>query len=377
MYYKALERLIDGSLHRNLHITNEILVKSPPSDMILATYIQQGKSVDEAWIKHSGGANLKGRNYKNASINWAKLYRAQLEGAQLQGAFFADTDLQGANFSRAELQDAHLSFSNLQDSILVLAKLQGASLSFTELQGANLTLTELQNASLNWADLRGATLILAELQGADLSKAKLHGANLSGAELQGADLSEAKLQGAVLSEAKLQGANLSGAELQGANLSGAKLQGANLSGALFFQTIIDYSLLDWSDWNSAKVAPPDIKEGDKGPFTRPLSIEALTHVRHDGIFGKGNNPALFDEKQAQWIVENVFCKEFYTRSSILERSSDHLLQKIFEAMDHDPSCKEIPSDVPEISRKKFIKSLEDAKSRMKELGSVRSQPGRK
>ncbi|MBF0347198.1 MAG: pentapeptide repeat-containing protein [Magnetococcales bacterium] len=366
-YYHALEKFMDKSFPRNLNVDYEVLVKSPPSEMILAAFIQQGKSVEEAWIKHSVGANLQGRNYNNASISGARLYGAQLQHAELQGA--------------------DLSWAELHNGKLYQAKMQSAYLSQAIMQSADLSWAKMQSADLSWAELQGAHLFKAQLEGADLSGAKLHGAYLTMAELrnaifflaqlEGADLSGAKLQGANLSGALLQGANLTEATLQGANLSGALLQGANLSLARFFQSKIDYSLLDWSDWNSAKVDPPDIKKGDKGPFTGPIPIEALTHVRHDGIFGKGNNPALFDEKQAQWIVENVFCKEFYTRSSILERSSDHLLQKIFEAMDHDPSCKEIPSDVPEISKNKYIERLEESKIRMKGLGSVRSQPGRK
>ena len=182
--------------------------------------------------------NLRGRDFRYATLDRSHLKRSDFYGAKLAGARLVETDLAAANFRTAELQGANLSGARLQGADLSGARLQGVDLSGARLQGADFSGARLQGANLGEAQLQGATLSFALVHGADLSAASLHGADLSRASLQGANLREAQLQGATLSFAQLHGADLSGSQLQGTTLSYAKLHGADLGkaqlqGALF------------------------------------------------------------------------------------------------------------------------------------------------
>ena len=81
--------------------------------------------------------NLRGANFRKASMYWASLQAADLRGCNFEGA-----DLRGAS-----LQDANLVGANFRDAKLGLDNLGG----HTQLQGADLT-----DAQLHGANLRGA-----------------------------------------------------------------------------------------------------------------------------------------------------------------------------------------------------------------------------
>jgi len=214
------------------------------------------------------GANLSGARLQGADLSGARLQGANLSGtsqqgadlsrATLQGANLSGARLQGADLSRATLQGADLSQARLQDADLSQARLQGANLSRTSLQGADLSRASLQGADVSRANLQGANLTLANLQGADVSRVRLHGADLSLTSLQGANLTLASLQGADLSRASLQGADLSWASLQGANLTWASLQGANLTLAALQGADLSGARLQGADLSRASLQGADL-----------------------------------------------------------------------------------------------------------------------
>jgi len=259
---------------RVLDLRNKTLVKSPPPPQIIAQYLADGKTQQDAIREQSEPLELEGRSLRGADFREAFLTRAKFQEAQLQRARFWGANLRGADLSFAQLQGAELWKANLEAARLTGADLQGTNLSFAQLQGADLwkadlraaklTGTDLQDANLSFAQLQGADLSFAWLQGAELPWANLrranlsfswlHDANLSSARFQDTDLSRAYLHGANLSSAWLQGANLSSMWLQGANLSFAQLQGADLSFAR-----LRGAKLRWADLQGANLRGADLQ----------------------------------------------------------------------------------------------------------------------
>lgn len=214
---------LEHMLHRNLVLSEMILVKDPPPPELLAAYEVKGESLEQAWIEHAKGLDLRLRDLRYADFSESTLYRADFRGANLTKADLSKANLSKARFEFYERDDGTIAWTLLTDISLWSANLRGV-----DLRGA-----VLNRASLVSAKLHGANLGSAKLQGAKLKWAKLHGANLRSAKLQGADLESAELHGANLIKAMLHGANLRSAKLHGANLTYAELYGAILDEAEF------------------------------------------------------------------------------------------------------------------------------------------------
>lgn len=148
------------------------------------------------------------------------------ESALLQRAIMPRIDLRGSNFWNVNLAWAKLSEASLTAVDFTLANLQGAHMT-----GANLSSARLSSTNLSEAILRAVDLSQANLVNANLTEARLGGSDLSGAKLKNADLS---------------GAQLNFAYIGGADLTGANLSGANLLGTLINQSTI---LPDGSKWS--------------------------------------------------------------------------------------------------------------------------------
>ncbi|MBI5184966.1 MAG: pentapeptide repeat-containing protein [Nitrospinae bacterium] len=118
MLPQALEPLMP-----RLKLVEQTLVASPPSDAILNAYIMTGKDLEEAWLKHARGLDLRGRDLRFSDFSKSDLRNADLREANLQGVI---------------LRDAKLAKAKLQGVNLDGAQLQGANLSGAQLQGANL-----------------------------------------------------------------------------------------------------------------------------------------------------------------------------------------------------------------------------------------------
>ena len=227
------------------------LVQSPPSDELLSAYLQietkiqdrntGNKDIEEldpretaknkAWLDHTRGLDLKGRNLQFANFYKDNLVHVDFKNAKLEDANLDSTWLIGADF-----QNADLKFSSFKDATLHRvpfpnANLTGANFTRTKLIGAILEGVEFKGSDLAFADLRGAILRNAKLQGAILWNVNLQFADLESADLRGAQLGNANLRFSNLRKAKLQGADLEGADLLGADLSDAILEGAYLKDA--------------------------------------------------------------------------------------------------------------------------------------------------
>jgi 3',5'-cyclic AMP phosphodiesterase CpdA len=118
-------------------------------------------TIDATTSMQLSGADLRGRDFSNSSMQ-----QANLEGADLTDTRFINTDLRGANLRKAILRGADLTNANLA----------GADLSDVDLSRALLP-----NTSLREARLTGASLYRANLLNADLRDAALDGADLTGA----------------------------------------------------------------------------------------------------------------------------------------------------------------------------------------------------
>jgi uncharacterized protein YjbI with pentapeptide repeats len=89
------------------------------------------------------GAQLHGKDLRDARASGAFLIKADLSEADLQRA-----DLRGANLRGAQLQGAQLQGAQLQGAQLVRANLQKADLSLANLQGAmGLTASQVKAAN--------------------------------------------------------------------------------------------------------------------------------------------------------------------------------------------------------------------------------------
>ncbi|MBF0347938.1 MAG: pentapeptide repeat-containing protein [Magnetococcales bacterium] len=399
---------------RNLNVSGETLVKSSPSEEIISAYIQKGETAETAWIDHAVGADLEGRDLRYAYISKSKLYKANLRRAKMQKASLYSAHMQGADLLEARMQDAYLdeahmqgakiiftimhratlsnalmqnadlykaqlqnsSLSNaqLQDANLIVENMQYANLTKATMQGANLSDAQIQNAILSRTDMQRANLSRAYMQGASVSWAKMQGATLSNANMQGTHLYMANMQDVILSETNMQGANLYGANLQGANLYGANLQGANLDKVNLYKTDMKGASLSWSSWRGAKtklqksdgseVMNSDIKQEstDRLHYDHVPNVERLIHVRHDGIFGKANDPEQFELNRAKWLAENVLCTDFHILNSLSESAihsfQSPLMAKIFiETISKEKSCQEITDNLPDADKKRYQSSV--------------------
>ena len=84
----------------------------------------------------------------------------QCAGAQLDGRDWRNANLQGGDFRNANLKHANLSGANLRG-----ANLRGANLQFARLQQSDLSGADLEGADLRWANLERSTLVRASLAG--------------------------------------------------------------------------------------------------------------------------------------------------------------------------------------------------------------------
>jgi uncharacterized protein YjbI with pentapeptide repeats len=174
---------------------------------------EETAAVEIAQVK---GADLEGRDLRNAAASEAFLVKAQLESANLRRIDLWGADLRRINLWGADLRGANLRIASLGEAKLYSADLRAADLTGADLTGADLGDADLRRASLRAADLTGASLRAADLTGASLAGANLAGANLKNADLTGADLGDADRFGAHVGNADLSGACLAGANLLGA-----------------------------------------------------------------------------------------------------------------------------------------------------------------
>lgn len=255
---RFLDRLKD-QLHRNLIVRSTTFVEEAPPPELVAVYIQQGKTVDDAWLDHAKGIRLQERDLRGADFSYSSFYNADLRGVRLDSATLAGSNFQGANLSRVKKQSGGFVPSSLRGANLFDADLQGANLMYAELQGADLSAAKLQGVNLYMANLQAVKTPVVTTLGKALAGVDLRGASLFGVKLQAADLPGANLQGVDLRTAQLQGANLEEANLKGSFLAYAEFQGANLKAAI----------LDICDLSNVQVGP--LTAGDADNIRKQLA----------------------------------------------------------------------------------------------------------
>ncbi len=171
-------------LHRNLVLREMILVEEPPPPELLAAYKAKDEDLERAWVEHSEGLDLKGRDLRRADLRDSKLYRADFRGANLTLARLTLANLSNARFDLYEHED------RTETATLLIR----TDLSYANLHGADLRNAELQSAILEEAELHGANLDLATLDGAFLNGARFVACRMRGASIGGADFSGASVK---------------------------------------------------------------------------------------------------------------------------------------------------------------------------------------
>ncbi|MBF0153984.1 MAG: pentapeptide repeat-containing protein [Magnetococcales bacterium] len=215
---------------RNLDVQDADLVKKEPTPEVIAIYVSQSKPVEDAWVEHAIGLDLRGRDLRRANFFRSRFYNVKFdEGTKLDNAVLDRAILKNLNIRNVHMEGVSLVGAQLDGTFMLEMHLEMANLS-----GATFNGTIIRNSSLKGANLSGTLLRGVVFMGSDLSLA-----NLNQSHLQVANLSNSYIQMANLENAHLEGANLNGAHLEGANLSGAHLEGADLKTANLRGIIIE------------------------------------------------------------------------------------------------------------------------------------------
>jgi uncharacterized protein YjbI with pentapeptide repeats len=128
--------------------------------------------------------SLKGVNFQNAHLQFAKISNIDLSNADLSGAHLDSADLHQSNLSGTNFTRAMANFADFVQTNLSKANLSEAFLNDTNFYEADFTDANLQNAWLLDANLTGANLTRANLTDAKLIQTRLIETNLSNAILQ-------------------------------------------------------------------------------------------------------------------------------------------------------------------------------------------------
>jgi hypothetical protein len=111
-----------------------------------------GKELNEITLDDGiEGANLRGADLTEATLEWHLLIRANLEEASLEHADLAGTCFRQANLRNACLRHAWCHMADFEDAVLVNADLTSAVLKKADLNGANLTGANLTDSDLQYA----------------------------------------------------------------------------------------------------------------------------------------------------------------------------------------------------------------------------------
>jgi uncharacterized protein YjbI with pentapeptide repeats len=319
---------LQGVLKRNLSLAGKQLISSPPAPDIVASFEERGESRDAAYIRHSVGATLAGRNLRWANFEEAKLYKADLRGADLRGSILEGVDLRGANLAPLDVGAALVRQPRGDKKRASIAQIMGTQ---------RIARTRLDRVSLRNSKLAGANLILASLVGVDLRDTNLAGLELTGADLRDAFLQGANLAGAELSHANLDGARLSGAHLEGATLDHASLVGAvldlvhapaanfisaNLDGAQLTEAVLSAADFRSRPSPAATCGGPISREPRRFASSRWISAERISAASAiSGRSGWWTSVSLSSVFSPQWNGRNCVLRSSRGWEAILRQSS--------------------------------------------------------
>lgn len=308
-------RGLDRVFHRNLVITRKTIVSKEVSDVIIAHYLQDNKTKEDALRGQAEILDLHGRDLSYSNFSSSKFINVDLTNAILQDANLSQAIFQGVDLSHANLQGAFIAMATLQEAYLFMANLQDAELAGAILQGADLSHVNLQGADLGAAQYLMDDLFykkgyvnVRKPQGADSAGTALF---VGGANLQGASLWGANLQGTNLTKARLQGADLSGANFQGAYLAAARFQCSSIDA-------YDLKGIYYDDINDLFDIPPAYLEINKYTSEQCKSFDNKSKALLIHKLESNKNLKLFLDINKKLACENAtLAKNISNRSNIL------------------------------------------------------------
>ena len=153
-------------------------------------------SADEAkFIENKlAGANFTGVKARRAAFLKPNAQGVCFDGADLSGtSFVQDPKLPGASMRGTNLSKVFAHGADFKGADFSQATLDAAELGQARLQGAELRGVKARGAGLRFADLGQAGVVGADLRGALLGNAKLHGARFDASSLYMADLARIQI----------------------------------------------------------------------------------------------------------------------------------------------------------------------------------------
>jgi uncharacterized protein YjbI with pentapeptide repeats len=195
------------------------------------TAVNKTNLIEEIRSQGGEGRDLRGVNFRNATLYSINLSRANLSAAILNNAVLIAVNLESANLKDVDLSDAILWHTNLSGADLEDANLNGTDLRYTTVDAKTKLDHKWQLVQRIVNVNRKVGSLGLDLSDVDLSRANLSQANLSEANLTRTNFLQSNLTSANLDQANLVDANLTNADLRNAHLLMANLTNANLSGA--------------------------------------------------------------------------------------------------------------------------------------------------
>lgn len=232
--------------HRNLQLSNKILVKEPPPTGIRSNNENYLNEYEVIWKNYAKGLSLQNRDLRFANFSNAILINADLSEANLQGAWLGGTKLINANMEKATIDEAYLVSADLRGANLYRASAVGARFSEggprgfhgADLRGADLSAARLSFSKMMSSKLEGANLYWAHLVCTDLSYSNLRAANFRYAKLYRTNLYRTDLRGADFRDSALMGVSFFNADLRGTSAYGARISNVDFENSKL--TLVDF-----------------------------------------------------------------------------------------------------------------------------------------
>ncbi len=226
---------LSGANFSHANLTDAVLTRADLTETRFPNATVAGTNFGAAKLHGtdlSGGLDLTG-----AVFTQATLVDANLSGAKLDGADFLDASFENCDLSGVEGDQLNFISSEQETGL----SMTGVKLSACQLTRCNFLFTDLRNSDLSGANFRGSVFLGAKLDGVDFGSSDcselrvVYGSVLAGANFRGAKLEKANLRGIDLQGCDFSGAEMAGADLSESNLEGAKLYRINAPGVLIMK----------------------------------------------------------------------------------------------------------------------------------------------
>jgi len=188
------QRFFDRLFHRNLDLRGQVLVRKPPSEIMLAMYKLNGERQSLAWRETAQRMDLSGRDLRYANLKDAKLYGIDLSGADLSGAVLIGTEMHDSTLVSTRFIGA-----NIQDAIL-----SGSRINSADFTGATIYQSEFINVSGGGGDFSFSKISESDFRGSIMPFTVFAGTKISNSGFFSTFLSRS-----VFFEARVRGSNFS------------------------------------------------------------------------------------------------------------------------------------------------------------------------